>query len=149
MAEQQVCEPVLLNTFLVRKKRCKVYFHRGTLTWETEVSPYTRCAVSMRDVISVGECSYICHDEDDCWTDDSRGYTALGGRSSKEMEVAAAVAERTRRKRLRFRSGQPGFVIHYAARAGKNKWRHESVTLRHTDPQQVASWLKTLRNYLS
>ncbi|KAF7393296.1 hypothetical protein HZH66_009129 [Vespula vulgaris] len=33
---------VLLNTFVVKKKRCRVYFHRGTLIWETERPPYMR-----------------------------------------------------------------------------------------------------------
>lgn len=33
---------VLLNTFVVKKKRCRVYFHRGTLIWETERSPYSK-----------------------------------------------------------------------------------------------------------
>jgi len=38
--EGEVCDPVLLNTFVIRKKRCRVYFHRGTLTWESEGAPY-------------------------------------------------------------------------------------------------------------
>lgn len=33
---------VLLNTFVVKKKRCRVYFHRGTLIWETERPPYSK-----------------------------------------------------------------------------------------------------------
>jgi len=33
---------VLLNTFIVKKKRCRVYFHRGTLIWETERPPYSK-----------------------------------------------------------------------------------------------------------
>jgi hypothetical protein len=38
--EREVFDPVLLNTFVIRKKRCRVYFHRGTLTWESEGAPY-------------------------------------------------------------------------------------------------------------
>jgi len=38
--EGEVFDPVLLNTFVIRKKRCRVYFHRGTLTWESEGAPY-------------------------------------------------------------------------------------------------------------
>jgi hypothetical protein len=38
--EGEVFDPVLLNTFVIRKKRFKVYFHRGTLTWESEGAPY-------------------------------------------------------------------------------------------------------------
>ncbi|XP_006566593.1 ceramide kinase isoform X3 [Apis mellifera] len=36
----QSSRTVLLNTFVVKKKRCRVYFHRGTLIWETEKPPY-------------------------------------------------------------------------------------------------------------
>lgn len=38
----QSSRTVLLNTFVVKKKRCKVYFHRGTLIWETEKPPYSK-----------------------------------------------------------------------------------------------------------
>jgi hypothetical protein len=38
----QVFDPVLLNTFLIRKKRCRVYFHRGTLIWESEGASYSK-----------------------------------------------------------------------------------------------------------
>ncbi|XP_046405236.1 ceramide kinase isoform X2 [Ischnura elegans] len=154
MEEQQGCESVLLNTFLVRKKRCRVYFHRGTLIWETEMSPYTRCTVSMKDVISVHACPRVCQQDEEAWSAEERvGCGAFANRSSKEIEVAAAVAERSRRERLKNAAAvggpQPGFVIHYAERGTKNRWRHKSVTLRHTDPHQVASWLKTLRNHLA
>lgn len=40
------------------------------------------------------------------------------------------------------------FILHYAVRGPGNKWRHHSVTMSHTDPRQVASWVKTIRNYL-
>lgn len=45
--------------------------------------------------------------------------------------------------------GHTGFILHYAARAAKNKWKHQTVTMNHTDPRQVASWVKTIRNCLS
>jgi hypothetical protein len=32
---------VLLSTFVIKKKRCRVYFHKGTLIWETERTPYS------------------------------------------------------------------------------------------------------------
>lgn len=38
----QSSRTVLLNTFVVKKKRCRVYFHRGTLIWETEKPPYSK-----------------------------------------------------------------------------------------------------------
>lgn len=40
------------------------------------------------------------------------------------------------------------FTVHYAVRSTKNRWRYQTITLTHTDPRQVASWVKTLRNYL-
>lgn len=40
------------------------------------------------------------------------------------------------------------FILHYAVRGSKNKWRHHSVTMSHTDPRQIASWVKTIRNHL-
>ncbi|XP_012258476.2 ceramide kinase [Athalia rosae] len=45
-------DAVLLNTFVIRKKRCKVYFHRGTLIWETERAPYTRWTLPLTDVLA-------------------------------------------------------------------------------------------------
>jgi len=33
------------------------------------------------------------------------------------------------------------FILHYAVRGPKNKWKHHSVTMSHTDPRQVASCL--------
>ncbi|XP_023718038.1 ceramide kinase isoform X2 [Cryptotermes secundus] len=41
VSDVQVFDPVLLNTFLIRKKRCRVYFHRGTLIWESEGASYS------------------------------------------------------------------------------------------------------------
>ncbi|GLG98797.1 Ceramide kinase [Gryllus bimaculatus] len=41
------------------------------------------------------------------------------------------------------------FVLHYAAPTTKNRWRLQTVTLNHTDPRQIASWVKTIRNYLA
>ncbi|XP_008556292.1 ceramide kinase isoform X2 [Microplitis demolitor] len=40
------------------------------------------------------------------------------------------------------------FILHYAARGPKNRWSHHNVVMSHTDPRQVASWVKTIRNYL-
>jgi hypothetical protein len=45
--------------------------------------------------------------------------------------------------------GHTGFILHYAARAANNKWKHQTVTMNHTDPRQVASWVKTIRNCLN
>lgn len=35
-------DPVLLNTFIIKKQRCRVYFHRGVLIWESEGAPYSK-----------------------------------------------------------------------------------------------------------
>ncbi|XP_014212641.1 ceramide kinase [Copidosoma floridanum] len=44
---------VLLSTFVIRKKRCRVYFHKSTLIWETERPPYKRWTLLLTDVIAV------------------------------------------------------------------------------------------------
>lgn len=41
------------------------------------------------------------------------------------------------------------FVLHYAACGSKSKWRHHSVTMSHSDPRQIGSWVKTIQNYLN
>lgn len=40
------------------------------------------------------------------------------------------------------------FTIHYAQRGKKGTWKYNSLTLRHPDPIQVSSWVKTLQNNL-
>lgn len=42
MDNEQYSNSVLLNTFVIKKKRCKVYFHNGTLVWQTERPPYSK-----------------------------------------------------------------------------------------------------------
>jgi hypothetical protein len=42
VSDGEAFDPVLLNTFLIRKKRCRVYFHRGTLIWESEGASYSK-----------------------------------------------------------------------------------------------------------
>lgn len=44
-ADDRASKSVLLNTFVVKKKRCRVYLHRGTLIWETERPPYSKRAI--------------------------------------------------------------------------------------------------------
>ena len=40
--EDSNCKTVLLTSFIIRKKRCRVYFHQNTLIWETEKKlPYS------------------------------------------------------------------------------------------------------------
>ncbi|XP_018352225.1 PREDICTED: ceramide kinase [Trachymyrmex septentrionalis] len=114
---------VLLNTFIVKKKRCRVYFHRGTLIWETERPPYTRWTLPLTDVLAVRY--------GDDW---------ISGVSIKEKQPEQPTSPTT--------VCPTNFILHYAVRGSKNKWRHHSVTMSHTDPRQVASWVKTIRNYL-
>ncbi|XP_058809040.1 ceramide kinase isoform X2 [Phymastichus coffea] len=106
---------VLLTTFVIRRKRCRVYFHRGTLVWETERPPYTRWKLALTDVISA------------TYGPGGGG----GGGSSFEDEAPTS------------------FALNYAARAAKNKWRKHTVTMSHDDPRQIASWVKTINNYLA
>ncbi|XP_046623003.1 ceramide kinase isoform X1 [Neodiprion virginianus] len=110
-------DAVLLNTFVIRKKRCRVYFHRGTLIWETERPPYTRWTLPLTDVLAA-------HYGNDADVDNT------GGVDEKSQAPTS-------------------FVLHYAARGSKHKWSHHSVRMSHTDSRQVASWVKTIRNYLS
>ncbi|XP_066247161.1 ceramide kinase isoform X1 [Euwallacea similis] len=41
------------------------------------------------------------------------------------------------------------FTIHYAEKSVEDKWVYKTLTLKHTDSLQVASWVKTLQNHLS
>ncbi|XP_076243330.1 ceramide kinase [Calliopsis andreniformis] len=119
----QSSRTVLLNTFVVKKKRCRVYFHRGTLIWETEKPPYTRWTLPMTDVLAVRY--------GDDW---------IPGVNFKEKQPPTSPTSPT--------VCPTNFILHYAVRGTKNKWSHHSVTMSHTDPRQVASWVKTIRNYL-
>ncbi|XP_017771467.1 PREDICTED: ceramide kinase [Nicrophorus vespilloides] len=40
------------------------------------------------------------------------------------------------------------FIIHYAKRRSNCTWKHATIAFSHTDPIQVASWVKTLQNTL-
>lgn len=119
----QSSRTVLLNTFVVKKKRCRVYFHRGTLIWETEKPPYTRWTLPMTDVLAVRY--------GDDW---------IHGVNFKEKQLTTSPTSPT--------VCPTNFILHYAVHGPKNKWSHHSVTMSHTDPRQVASWVKTIRNYL-
>ncbi|KAF7990695.1 hypothetical protein HCN44_000500 [Aphidius gifuensis] len=120
MEDDEFSGSVLLSTFIIKKKRCRVYFHRSTLIWETEKQPYTRWTLSLSDTLAVN------------YSDDFVPIT-----STKEKDPNP------------LRSSLPSsFVLHYAARGPKNIWSHHSVVMSHSDPRQVASWVKTIRNCL-
>nr|CAD7260302.1 unnamed protein product [Timema shepardi] len=131
----QICDPVLLNSFVIKNKRCRVYFHRGKLIWETDGSPYNRYTLLLADVIAV---DYV-HSTDKtlCCPSESQGY------NQEESKIAG--------------DSNPGlsqrhtsFIIHYGVRGrNNNKWRHHTVTMNHTDPRQIASWVKTIHNYIN
>nr|CAI5827655.1 unnamed protein product [Callosobruchus analis] len=40
------------------------------------------------------------------------------------------------------------FTIHYAERGKRAKWLYKSLKLRHSDPLQIVTWVKTLQNHL-
>ncbi|EFA10927.1 ceramide kinase [Tribolium castaneum] len=40
------------------------------------------------------------------------------------------------------------FTINYAKKDEENRWKPHSLTLGHSDPLQVSSWVKTLQNHL-
>ncbi|KAJ8683458.1 hypothetical protein QAD02_019250 [Eretmocerus hayati] len=126
---------VLLTTFVIRKKRCRVYFHRGALIWETERSPYRRWTLSLTDVLTAS----FSNDRNSGGTINEtfryRERDSIGSNSSPSTNGST--------------NGALGFVLHYAARGSKNKLSHHSVTMKHDDPRQVASWVKTLRNYIT
>jgi hypothetical protein len=60
VSEGQVFDPVLLNTFLIRKKRCRVYFHRGTLIWESEGASYCKYMIFFTEHVWLLQLLY-CH----------------------------------------------------------------------------------------
>ncbi|RLU21065.1 hypothetical protein DMN91_007681 [Ooceraea biroi] len=122
--DHRASKSVLLNTFVVKKKRCRVYLHRGTLVWETERPPYTRWTLPLTDVLAVRY--------GDDW---------IPGVSVKEKQPTQPTTSPST-------VCPTNFILHYAVRGPGNKWRHHSVTMSHTDPRQVASWVKTIRNYL-
>ncbi|KAK0095273.1 hypothetical protein PV326_008794 [Microctonus aethiopoides] len=121
MDNDQFSGTVLLNTFVIKKKRCRVYFHRGTLIWETERPPYIRWTLPLTDALAVN------------YGDDYLPETRL---KEKDLDTITS-------------SSPTSFTLHYAARGQKNRWSHHNVVMSHTDPRQVASWVKTIRNYLS
>lgn len=114
------CEPVLLNTFIIKKQRCRVYFHRGMLKWESEGDPYSRVTLPLKHVVGV---EYEHPSELSAYTNE----TVCQGESPDE---------------------HTSFTLHYVVRSKQNKLRPSKVTLTHSDPRQVASWVKTIRNFI-
>ncbi|OXU30438.1 hypothetical protein TSAR_011974 [Trichomalopsis sarcophagae] len=129
---------VLLSTFVIRKKRCRVYFHKGTLIWETERPPYTRWTLPLTDVLTA------------TYGDDVRvsGPTGTSNEAFRDKEKESQASAPTSPSSTTPNS-PTSFVLHYAAEGAKNKWSHHSVTMNHDDPRQVSSWVKTIRNYLA
>lgn len=125
---------VLLSTFIIKKKRCRVYFHKGTLIWETERTPYTRWTLPLTDVLTA----------------------TYGKQQMLSLPISDSFKEKEK-KSVATSSSSPtitlnlstSFVLHYAARGAKNKWSHHSVTMSHDDHRQITSWVKTIHNYLA
>ncbi|XP_063993860.1 ceramide kinase [Diachasmimorpha longicaudata] len=124
---------VLLNTFVIKKKRCKVYFHRGTIIWETEKPPYTRWTLPLTDALAVNYGDNYIHES---W---------IGGQNSAAAAAAAAAAGGGAPA---LPSSPTSFILHYAARRPNNRWSHHTVVMYHSDSRQIASWVITIRNYL-
>nr|CAD7393262.1 unnamed protein product [Timema cristinae] len=131
----QICDPVLLNSFIIKNKRCRVYFHRGRLIWETDGSPYNRYTLLLADVIAV---DYV-HSTDKtlCCPSESQGYNQEESKPAGDSNPGLS-------------QRHTSFIIHYGVRGrNNNKWRHHTVTMNHTDPRQIASWVKTIHNYIN
>ncbi|XP_014238859.1 ceramide kinase [Trichogramma pretiosum] len=119
-------EPMLVTTVVIKRKRCWLRFHRGYLIWETMKAPIARWTLPLTDVLTA--------------TYGNEAATSLPlAEACKEMQPAEQVVPAT----------STTFVLHYAARDTKNKWRRHEVVMSHDDPRQVASWVKTIRNYLA
>lgn len=43
--ESNDSDSVLLNTFHIKKKRCRVYLHKNNLTWESDEYPYSEYTI--------------------------------------------------------------------------------------------------------
>lgn len=128
----QASDSVLLSTFRIRKKKCRVYLHRGTLVWETESAPYKRSTLPLADVVAV---SYV----------HKRNRTKCCGQHAPDDGKRIANPDTASTPPPRHN----GFTLHYAEAHTKNRLRLQTVTLNHTDPRQVASWVKTIRNFLA
>ncbi|XP_011299241.1 ceramide kinase [Fopius arisanus] len=120
MEDEHPASSVLLNTFVIKKKRCRVYFHHGTLIWETERPPYTRWTLPLTDALAV-----------------NYGDTYIPDSWIREKNPTVVLS-----------TSPTSFILHYAARGPNNRWSHHNVVMSHTDSRQVASWVKTIRNYL-
>jgi len=57
--DHRASKSVLLNTFVVKKKRCRVYLHRGTLVWETERPPYSKLQRYYCEIPRAGEANRL------------------------------------------------------------------------------------------
>lgn len=117
----QECDAVLLNSFVIKKQRCRVYFHRGVLIWESEGAPYSRVTLPLKDVVGV---EYEHPSELSAYTNE----VVCQGESPEE---------------------HTSFTLHYVVHAKHNKLRLSEVTLTHADPRQVGSWVKTIRNFIN
>lgn len=130
--EESVWDTVLLNTFVVCKKKCKVYFHHGTLIWETEAPPHSRATLPVEDIITV---DYVHTNDLSCCSDTGRYIPDLAG-SSQDLDYVDNSVQHL------------AFKIHYVNHEKQNKWRYRVVTLKSSDPRQVSTWVKTFRTLL-
>ncbi|XP_046682846.1 ceramide kinase [Homalodisca vitripennis] len=62
-SNDSIWDIVLLNTFIISKKKFKVYFHRKTLIWERETPPHSRTSLPVNDIIAV---KYLHNSDQSC-----------------------------------------------------------------------------------
>lgn len=82
--DDRASKSVLLNTFVVKKKRCRVYLHRGTLIWETERPPYSK-----RDLLSLTRRKIFT--EKSCWEFIDEGFALI---AFQEWGIAKVIARK-------------------------------------------------------
>lgn len=134
---------VLLNTFLVEKKRYRVFYNNGLLVWEKEKSKKNKCCIPIEDLISVSL------PKQRKITSQSQGFPVIDSASPSLNSDVIPNEEFTYKS----------FTINYAKRlidveqgtADKdvNKWRTHSLTLHNNDKMIVKEWFDTLSKVLS
>uniref|UniRef100_A0A1B6D226 DAGKc domain-containing protein n=1 Tax=Clastoptera arizonana TaxID=38151 RepID=A0A1B6D226_9HEMI len=117
-------DTVLLNTFIIEKKKCKVYFHRGTFIWENEAPPHTRNTLLLDDVIAV---DYMFKKQRCCHN--NKVHFSKPNSSQEFSNITQPV----------------GFCIHYALHEKQNKWRHHKLLLTTNETRHTISWVNTLQ----
>lgn len=124
------CEnSVLLSTFHSGRKKLRVFFHRGVIVWDSEKPPFGKYNSSLYHELE---------------------FSVVAAQQSLPIENVLAVRQVQRRSNVpgEVRLDPNHFVVHYAERGRQKTWKYSQLTLKHSDPMQVSSWVKTLQNNL-